>query len=283
MENSKFSKKETPRYFLKILQERETSLFISILAWIWTEVWDVVKTTFQNSKNRLKSCYKINTDDRKLNIIDEDGNIISEETRENIHRYGLLHREIYVWFYTLKGEILFQHRAKDKDTHPDLLDATVVYVEIGVDYESTALQELEEEIGIRATKDNLTFIQIVRSENHDKTTDMINNVIRAVYAYRYDGKVENLKIEKAKRLDLKVLLNISAEDKKRFIPSILNNESLDIFRKIKNSNFFLTPPPLLIFLFEFCGQGKADCENAVFGNSFGVFRGQFRPINQLSD
>ena len=178
-------------------------------------------------------------DDRKLNIIDEDGNIISEETRENIHRYGLLHREIHVWFYTLKGEILFQHRAKDKYTHPDLLDATVGgHVEIGADYESTALQELEEETGIRATKDNLTFIQIVRSETHDKTTDMINNVIRAVYAYRYDGKVENLKIEKGKAIGFEAwpfekIFNISAEDKKRFIPSILNNESLDIFRKIK--------------------------------------------------
>ena len=32
---------------------------------------------------------------------------------------------------------------------------------------------------------------------------MTNNVIRAVYAYRYDGKVENLKIEKGKAIDLK--------------------------------------------------------------------------------
>lgn len=39
-------------------------------------------------------------DNRKLNIVDEDGNIIGEETRENIHKQGLLHREIHVWFYT---------------------------------------------------------------------------------------------------------------------------------------------------------------------------------------
>ena len=92
-------------------------------------------------------------DNRKLNIIDENGNITGEETRENIHKQGLLHREIHVWFYTPKGEILFQHRAKDKDTYPDLLDATVGgHVEIGADYESAALQELEEETGISATK-----------------------------------------------------------------------------------------------------------------------------------
>ena len=82
-------------------------------------------------------------DNRKLNIIDEDGKIIGEETRENIHNRGLLHREIHVWFYTAKDEIIFQHREKDKDTYPDLLDATVGgHVEIGSDYENTALQEL---------------------------------------------------------------------------------------------------------------------------------------------
>lgn len=39
-------------------------------------------------------------DNRKLNIVDESANIIGEETRENIHNQGLLHREIHVWFYT---------------------------------------------------------------------------------------------------------------------------------------------------------------------------------------
>ena len=82
-------------------------------------------------------------DNRKLNIIDEQENIIGEETRENIHNQGLLHREVHVWFYTPKGEIIFQHREKDKDTYPDLLDATVGgHVEISLDYENTALPDL---------------------------------------------------------------------------------------------------------------------------------------------
>ena len=67
----------------------------------------------------------IMADSRKLNIVDENDQIIGEDTRENIHRKGLLHREIHVWFYTPKSEIVFQHRAKNKDTFPDLLDATV--------------------------------------------------------------------------------------------------------------------------------------------------------------
>lgn len=178
-------------------------------------------------------------DNRKLNIVDEKGNIIGEETRENIHKQGLLHREIHVWFYTPKGEIIFQHRAKDKETYPDLLDATVGgHVEIGADYESAALHETEEETGINLVKDDFIFLQVLRSKTYDKTTNMINNVIRAVYAYRYNGKVEDLKIEKGKAIGfeawpLEKIFNISDEDEERFIPSILNNEVLNIFRKIK--------------------------------------------------
>src|SRR3989338_8272977 len=107
------------------------------------------------------------SDNRKLNTVDENGNIIGEETRENIHNQGLLHREIHVWFYTPKDAIIFQHREKDKDTYPDLLDATVGgHVEIDSNYENTALQEVAEETGIKAEKNNLAFIQMVRSEEH---------------------------------------------------------------------------------------------------------------------
>jgi len=178
-------------------------------------------------------------DNRKLNIIDDDGKIIGEETRENIHKQGLLHREVHVWFYTQKREIIFQHREKDKDTFPDLLDATVGgHVEIGADYESAALQELEEETGIRAIKGGLIFIQMLRIKSCDRATGMTNNVIRAIYTYRYDGKVEDLKVEKGKAIGFEAwpfdkIINITEEDRKRFIPDIFEEEVLSIFKKIQ--------------------------------------------------
>ncbi len=181
----------------------------------------------------------LQADDRKLNIIDETGKIIGDDTRENIHNKGLLHKEIHVWFYTPKDEIIFQHREKNKDTFPDLLDATVGgHVEIGADYEDTALQELTEETGIKTEKNKIHFIQIIRSKNHDQTTGKTNNVIRAVYAYCYDGKIEDLKIEKGKAIGfeawpLEKIFNLSDKDKKYFIPAILEEEILEIFRKIQ--------------------------------------------------
>lgn len=178
-------------------------------------------------------------DNRRLNIVDENGNIIGEETRKYIHNQGLLHREIHVWFYTPKGEIIFQHRGKDKDTFPDLLDATVGgHVEIGSNYQNTALQELQEETGIKARRNNLIFVQMVRSKTFDTATSKINNVVRAIYTYRYEGKVVDLKVEKGKAIGfeswpLEKIFNISDEDKKRFIPSIFEKDNLEIFSKIK--------------------------------------------------
>lgn len=178
-------------------------------------------------------------DGRELNIVDEQGNIVGVETRENIHKQGLLHREIHVWFYTPKGEIIFQHRAKDKDTFPDLLDATVAgHVEIGEDYKDTALKEMQEEAGIAATADNLAFIQMIKINAYDAATGTSNNTIKAVYAYRYDGKIGDLKIEEGKGVGFEVwplekIFNIGEEDRKKFIPAMLEPTILGIFRKIE--------------------------------------------------
>lgn len=179
------------------------------------------------------------SDDRKLNIINEHDEIIGEATRETIHKQGLLHREVHVWFYTPKSEIIFQHRAKDKDTYPDLLDATVGgHVEIGDDYEQTALKEMEEETGVNASKDDLVFIQTTQRKTHDQITGKINNVIRAIYAYCYTGKLDDLKIEQGKAIGFEVwplekLFNISEDNAKHFIDTVLSeDEGLPIFRKI---------------------------------------------------
>jgi isopentenyldiphosphate isomerase len=179
------------------------------------------------------------SNNHKLNILNKKWGIIGEETRENIHNKGLLHYEIHVCFYTPKGEIIFQHRGKNKDIHPNLLDVTVGgHVEIDSDYENTALREIEEETGIKIEKNNFTFIQMMQNKIFDSVTNKINNFIRAIYAYRYEGKITNLRIEKGEAIGFELwsfekFFNISNENKKRFVPFILNKEYLEIFAKVK--------------------------------------------------
>lgn len=179
-------------------------------------------------------------DNRILNTIDEKGNILGEATRQEIHEKGLLHAEVHVWFYTPDGQLIFQHRAKDKDTWPDLLDATVGgHVEIGDTYEQTALKEAEEETGVHINPEDIIFLRTTITNSYDEVTGMINHPRRNVYAYCYKGKLEDLQIEEGKALGFEAwpiekLLNLSETEAVKFIPSILEETGKEIIKQIQS-------------------------------------------------
>ncbi len=178
-------------------------------------------------------------DGKILSIVDDNDKVIGQATRKEIHEKGLLHREIHVWFVTPEGEMIFQHRAKDKDTYPDMLDATVGgHVEIGGDYEKTALKEMEEETGVVGDPKDLHFLAKFKKHSEDDVTKTINNTVRAQYAYVYRKPIGDLKVEKGKSLGFEAwpidkLPNLSEEDRKKFIPLILGSDMLELFRKMK--------------------------------------------------
>ena len=170
-----------------------------------------------------------------LEIIDENDNVVGIETREKIHKEGLLHREIHIWFLTPKAEIVFQHRAKDKDTYPDKLDATVGgHVEPKMSYEETAVKECKEETGIDIVLEKLVFLRKMRKKSFDEATGLTNNTIRSQYAYLYDGSISDLEIEDGKAEGFEArkiddLSHLSETDKNKFIPLILQQDMLDVF------------------------------------------------------
>lgn len=174
-----------------------------------------------------------------LNIVDENDEIIGEESREKIHQDGLLHREIHVYFITPNKEIIFQHRAKDKDTYPNLLDATVGgHVEIGNSYEKTAIKEAKEETGIKINLSDLIFLNKTKRRSEDNATGKINYAIRQSYVYIFKGGLKNLKIETGKSLGFEIwsvekLLAIDENDAKKFIPYILEFSRTEVAKFIK--------------------------------------------------
>lgn len=176
-----------------------------------------------------------------LNIVDENGNIIGEDTRENIHKNGFLHREIHIFFYTPDKEIIFQLRDKNKDTFPNLLDATVGgHVELNSGFIDTALKEMLEETGIRASANDLHLVDTLHKKAEDRVTGMTNNVIRSIYAFKYIGKIDDLKIENdaaqgfvAWDID-KLVGELTPEDSNKFIPTVLDDDYLEIYKDIKS-------------------------------------------------
>ncbi len=114
-----------------------------------------------------------------LEVVDNNDSVIGLENRVKIHKEGLLHREIHIWFFTSNAEIIFQHRAKDKDTYPNKLDATVGgHVEPNMSYEETAVKECKEETGVNIDIDNLIFLKKICRRMMDTNTGLINNAVR---------------------------------------------------------------------------------------------------------
>lgn len=176
-----------------------------------------------------------------LEIIDENDTVIGLETRSKTHEEGLLHREVYIWFLTPDGKIIFQHRAKDKDTYPDKLDATVGgHVEPNMSYEETAVKECKEETGIDIDFNKLFFLGKLRKKSFDEVTERTNNTIRGEYAYLYEGSISDLQIEVGKsegfeEWKIDDLFNLSEEDKGKFISLILEDDMLELFSKARKA------------------------------------------------
>lgn len=174
-----------------------------------------------------------------LEVVDENDKALCLETREKIHKEGLLHREIHIWFITPKGEIIFQHRAKDKDTYPDKLDATVGgHVEAKMSYEETAIKECKEETGVDINLDKLFFLAKIQSKSYDTVTKITNNAIHNEYAYLYEGEISDLRVEEGKAIGFEAwkiddLPNLSETDKNKFIGLILTEEMFGLFNKAK--------------------------------------------------
>lgn len=177
-----------------------------------------------------------------LNIVNEEDEIIGTESRERIHQEGLLHREIHVYFITPKKELIFQCRAKNKDTFPGLLDATVGgHVELGDSYEKTAIKETEEETRVKINSEDLILIKKNKGYDKDSVTGKINYAFQNRYLYVFKGQSEDLKVEEGKALGfefwpLEKLSSLDETEKKKFIPGILSFAINELTEFIKNFN-----------------------------------------------
>lgn len=175
----------------------------------------------------------------KLNVLDETGSIVGQEYRDVIHQKGLLHAEVHVWCTTPEDEIIFQQRAKDKDTYPDLLDATAGgHVDLGETYEIAAMKELVEETGIIATSDELLYLNTQITKQYDHVTGLINHARRNIYLLTNKVPVNELQIEEGAgagfvSYPIDQMFTLSPDEQYKFVPSIVDESGLELFAKLK--------------------------------------------------
>jgi isopentenyl-diphosphate delta-isomerase type 1 len=84
-----------------------------------------------------------------FDVVDDNDEVIGQRSRREVHRLGLKHRAIHVLVFNRRGEIFLQKRSMTKDTFPGAWDSSASgHVDTGEDYDSCAVRELREEIGL---------------------------------------------------------------------------------------------------------------------------------------
>jgi isopentenyldiphosphate isomerase len=124
---------------------------------------------------------------RLLDVVNDNDEVVGSETRADVHKLGLLHREIHVWMFDKDKNIFFQKRGLHS-TSAGLLDATVGgHVNQGEDYLDAAVRETQEETGLSVNPSDLVFLKKLQDlhDSNEYTWGTSNNFIRSVYIYKH--------------------------------------------------------------------------------------------------
>jgi len=108
--------------------------------------------------------------DEYVDILDHDGVSTGRQIlKSEAHKKGVFHPTVHIWFYTTNGLVLIQQRAKNKDTFPLHWDVSVAgHVAAGEPIPDAAIREVDEEIGVLITSDELHKVGVFKSEQRPK-------------------------------------------------------------------------------------------------------------------
>lgn len=163
----------------------------------------------------LKLCYKEDgtwyraaLNGRELELFDickEDGSLTGHvKERAMVHRDGDFHRTVHMWVIRRRKDggldVLLQKRSKNKDAYPGCYDiSSAGHMHAGDDYETSAIRELFEELGIRAEAGELKFIGYhigdLKAEFWGRP--FLDREISAVYLYEEPVDVNSLKLQES--------------------------------------------------------------------------------------
>lgn len=87
--------------------------------------------------------------DELLDVVDALDRLTGQAARREVHARGLRHRAVHVFVVNRRGGVFLHRRSLTKDSFPGLWTSSCAgHVAAGDDYDSTALRELEEELGL---------------------------------------------------------------------------------------------------------------------------------------
>ncbi|MFW6064472.1 MAG: NUDIX hydrolase [Candidatus Natronoplasma sp.] len=85
----------------------------------------------------------------KLDIVNEEDEIVDVTTRKEAHDHGLRHRSVMFFVFSRDGKLLMTQRSEDKRFYPSYWSVVLGgHVTSGLSYEKALEKEMKEEIGV---------------------------------------------------------------------------------------------------------------------------------------
>ena len=84
-----------------------------------------------------------------FDVVNAEDRVIGIEKRSVVHHRQLMHRAIHVFVFNASGQLYLQKRSMKKDSSPGKwVSSCSGHVDSGEDYDTAALRELGEELGL---------------------------------------------------------------------------------------------------------------------------------------
>lgn len=95
--------------------------------------------------------------DEIFDVVDSTDKVVGTARRGVVHARGLLHRAVHIIVVRGNNDVFVQKRSMGKDSYPGRWDSSSSgHLDSGEGYETAAVRELEEELGVRVA--NITEI-----------------------------------------------------------------------------------------------------------------------------
>lgn len=125
-------------------------------------------------------------------------------TRTRVHEEGLWHKGVHVFVLNSKNEVLIQKRSLEKVSNPGMWTVSAGgHIEAGQSALATAKRETAEEIGLRLTDADLTYIGTIRDCAVLNKGTYINNAINDVFLVRKNVAISDLQKQESEVSELR--------------------------------------------------------------------------------
>lgn len=154
---------------------------------------------------QIENKQKKDIKDEIFDVLDKDGNFTGKiKPRKEVHQNGDWHKAVHVWIINSKNELLIQKRSPNKDIAPNQWDISVAgHIPAGGDGLTTALREIEEELGVHIEQKNLEYLFTVTQSKTKK--NYINNEFNEVYLLKLDLDISKIVLQKEELTEIKFI------------------------------------------------------------------------------